>query len=136
LIDLTNELLWPTEGVLSRAIWLKAQSELDVDLVTTALELAGYKPIVGYPLQNADEAIVITCEGVTSEDDAGDGSVRVNYTFAEYVGSHLHDKAYRMALARLRLDWPEGSQVEITKIERGYSAYHAAPPVPDSLFGR
>ena len=59
-----------------------------------------------------------------------DGSVMVTYTFPAGVPHYLRQRAYELAMARLKADWPDASQVYVATSGQGYCVRRPAHLVP------
>ncbi len=52
---------------------------------------------------------------------SADGSTFITYTFRDDLPNHLRHRAYDQALARLKADWPDTSQVYVATTGQGYA---------------
>lgn len=117
LAELAREAGCPTEGPLAWAIWRKSNHERAPRDAVIAVGHCGYVPFQGYPLVR--QALTIPIERY--ELTCADGSFTITYTFPADVPHHLRRRAYELAMARLKTDWPDTSQVYVATSGQGYS---------------
>lgn len=118
LAELAREASCPTEGPLAWAIWRKSNSEPDPRAAIFAMCHCGYLPFQGYPLVRQIHSIHID----RSELTCADGSLIVAYTFQNDLPHQLRRRAYELALARLKAEWPDTSCIYVAMTGQGYSA--------------
>ncbi|MCC6189023.1 MAG: hypothetical protein IT318_08305 [Anaerolineales bacterium] len=117
LVGLAKGADCPSEGPLAWAIWRKSNSEPDPKEAVFAMSECGYVPFQGYPLVRQSLVIQI----VRTEIACADGSTFITYTFRDDLPNHLRHRAYDQALARLKADWPDTSQVYVATTGQGYA---------------
>ncbi len=117
LVELVKESDCPSEGPLAWAIWRKSNYAPDPRAAVFAMSKCGFVPFQGYPLVR--QALVIQI--VRTELAWPDGSTIINFTFCEDTPHHMRRRAYELALARLKAEWPDTSRVYIATTGQGCS---------------
>lgn len=126
LAELAREAGCPTEGPLAWAIWRKSNRERHPREAVIAMSHCGYLPFQGYPLVRQTLTIPIERYELT----CNDGSLMVTYTFPADVPHYLRRRAYELAMARLKVDWADASQVYVATSGQGYCVRRPAHMLP------
>lgn len=126
LVELAKKADCPSEGPLAWAIWRKSSNEPDPKAAIFAMSECGYVPFQGYPLVRQSLVIDVRRTEIT----CADGSTIIDYTFRDDLPHHLRRRAYDHALARLKAEWPDTSQVYVATTGQGYSVRHTRDLLP------
>ena len=117
LIELAHASGYPTEGPLAWAIWRKSNLEPDPKTAILGMTRCGYVAFQGYPLVRLEQPVQIT----RSEFNCTDGSLFITYTFPTELPAAARPRAYELAMAVLKAEWPDPSRVYIGATGQGYS---------------
>ena len=126
LVELAHAAGSPTEGPLAWAIWRKSNLETDPKVAILAMTRCGYVPYQGYPLIRQPQPINIT----RTEFNCTDGSAIITYTFPTDVPASARPRAYEMAMAVLKAEWPDANRVYIGATGQGYTVRVPGKPLP------
>ena len=126
LVELAHAAGSPTEGPLAWAIWRKSNLEPDPRVAILAMTRCGYVAYQGYPLVRLPQPVNIT----RTEFNCTDDSAIISYTFPADVPAAARARAYELAMAVLKAEWPDANRVYIGATGQGYTARVPGKPLP------